>query len=667
MKPKEGPKQDPKFEALLNYLKRTRGFDFVGYKRTTLVRRVEKRMQSVNLRDFADYMDFLEVHPEEFGQLFNTILINVTGFFRDREAWDFLAREIVPRILASKPKKGPIRVWDAGCASGEETYTVAIVLCEALGHDVFRESVKIYATDVDQEALAQARQATYFAKQIEDVPPPLREKYFEAAAGQFVFDADLRRSVIFGRHDLIQDAPISRLDLLVCRNTLMYLNAETQVRILARFNFALEATGFLFLGRAEMLLTHTNLFKPVELKHRIFAKTPNVNTRERLLLTQTGDLDAVNHVGSDVRLWEVSVDAAPVAQIVVDANGSLARANEQARILFGVTPRDVGRPLQDLEISYRPVELRSLIEQAYAKRQVIRPGGVERRLGGEHVQYFDLEVAPLYDGGTTLGVSVAYTDVTHHRRLEDELARSRQDLEVANQELQSAQEELETTNEELQSSNEELETTNEELQSTNEELETMNEELQSTNTELSTLNDELRQRTGELDEANHLLGSVLRRIQVAAVVVDRELNILLWNSRAEDLWGLRSDEVLGKPLVQLDIGLPIEPLLGPLRQCVAGGTKVHEMILEATNRRGHRIQCYVTCDSLLEDEKAGPGALLFMADMDLVERKFTGKDVTGLEGREGHHCLDGSGLRRRGRRPSPRYPRYRRGAGRSTG
>jgi two-component system CheB/CheR fusion protein len=636
MKPKQDPKQDPKFEALLDYLKRSRGFDFIGYKRSTLIRRVEKRMQAVNVRDFGDYEDFLEVHPEEFGQLFNTILINVTGFFRDREAWDLLAREIVPKIITSKPPQGPVRVWVAGCASGEEAYTLAIVLCEALGHDVFRDRVKIYATDVDEEALAQARQASYYAKQMEDVPPPLREKYFEAATGQFIFNADLRRSIIFGRHDLIQDAPISRLDLLVCRNTLMYLNAETQGRILARFNFAVNDSGFLFLGRAEMLLTHSNLFQPVDLKHRIFAKTANGDARARLLQARTGDLDTVNHVGRDVRLWEVSVDTAPVALIVVDANGALVHANAQARTLFGVTHLDVRRPLQDLEISYRPADLRSLIERAYAERRRVGQEGVERRVGKEEVQYFDLEVVPLYDGGTTLGVSVYFTDVTRQQRLGEALERSRQDLETTNQELQSAQEALETTNEELQSSNEELETTNEELQSTNEELETMNEELQSTNTELQTLNDELRERTGQLDKTNLLLRSVVSRTLAALVAVDQRLHILLWNSQAENLWGLRSDEVLGMPLVQLDIGLPIEPLLGPIRQCVAGGTQVHEMILEATNRRGQQIKCYIHCTPLFKDEHSEPGALVFLFDMDLLERKFRGKDLTGPEGREGH-------------------------------
>jgi two-component system CheB/CheR fusion protein len=268
------PEREPEFEALLDYIKYTRGFDFTGYKRPSLMRRICKRMQMVGVEGFSAYQDYLEVHPEEFAPLFNTILINVTGFFRDPAAWDYLAARIVPHILEEKKSDGPIRVWSAGCASGEEAYSLAMQFAEALGVEVFIERVKIYATDVDEESLVQARQATYPERALEGVPEELRRKYFEPVANGFMFRASLRRAIIFGRHDLVQDAPISRLDLLVSRNTLMYFNAETQAQILARFHFALNPTGVLFLGKAEMLLTHANLFVPVELKCRIFTKVP---------------------------------------------------------------------------------------------------------------------------------------------------------------------------------------------------------------------------------------------------------------------------------------------------------------------------------------------------------------------------------------------------------
>jgi two-component system CheB/CheR fusion protein len=207
----------------------------------------------------------------------------------------------------------------------------------------------------------------------------LRDKYFELAGDHYSFRDDPRRSLIFGLHDLAQDAPISRLDLLVCRNTLMYFNAEAQAKILARLHFALKDDGFLFLGKAEMLLTHANLFRPVDLKSRIFTKVPKENLRDRMLvLAQAGNLEASNHLAQGVRLRDAAFNVTPVAQVVVDLDGNLAMANDQARPTFSLHPKDVGRPIQDLELSYRPVELRSLIEQAYAEQRTIRLTNVER-------------------------------------------------------------------------------------------------------------------------------------------------------------------------------------------------------------------------------------------------------------------------------------------------
>lgn len=273
---------DEAFEALLNYLKRSRGFDFTGYKRPSLMRLMKKRMAKVKVESYGEYFDFLQVNSVELTYLFDALLLNVTTFFRDASAWQSLAEEIIPRILDVKAENEPIRVWSAGCASGEEAYTLAIILAEALGIEEFKTRVKIYATDVDEDTLTQGRLASYTARVVRNVPEELRGRYFDTARTVYTFRNELRRAIIFGRHDLLQDAPISRLDLLVCRNTLMYFNAETQSRILARFHFALKDTGFLFVGKAEMLLTHTNLFTPVQLKYRIFSKVPKVSLRDRL-------------------------------------------------------------------------------------------------------------------------------------------------------------------------------------------------------------------------------------------------------------------------------------------------------------------------------------------------------------------------------------------------
>ncbi|NUT91682.1 MAG: PAS domain S-box protein [Saccharothrix sp.] len=489
----DGQAADADFEEVLRYLKESRGFDFTGYKRTSLMRRVRHRMAQVGIDNDIDYIDHLQVNADEFDALFNTILINVTGFFRDSEAWDHLRDEVVPTLLAERGPDDPIRVWSAGCASGEEAYSLAILLAEALGAERFRQRVKIYATDVDDDALAHARHASYTERELQGVPADLLARYFDHQNGRHTFRKDLRRSVIFGRNDLVQDAPISRIDLLVCRNALMYFNQETQAKILGRFHFALVPRGVLFLGKAEMLLSHTRIFDPIDLKRRIFRKVASSSGGQAHFVTQALVQDRRFDVGGLDQLREYAFSAGPVAQVVVTGDDVLALANQQAETMFGLGTRDVGRPLRDLDLSYRPVELRGYLEQARAERRAVRVKEVEwARTAGESL-WFEIHLNPLISvDNAILGVAIVFHDVTAARRLLEDLEHANRQLESAYEELQSTNEELETTNEELQSTVEELETTNEELQSTNEELETMNEELQSTNDELQNINDTLR-------------------------------------------------------------------------------------------------------------------------------------------------------------------------------
>jgi two-component system CheB/CheR fusion protein len=610
------PPPPPEFAPLLNYLKRARGFDFTNYKPTGLARRFQKRMELLGIDGYSHYMDFLEVHPEEFEHLFNTILINVTGFFRDPGAWDYVASTIVPNVLSQKSDGQPIRCWSAACASGEEAYTLAMILTEAMGREPFEERVKIYATDVDEQALNQARMGSYSAGDVASIPPPLVEKYFEPVSGRYVFDKDLRRCVIFGRHDLFEDAPISRVDLLVCRNALMYFNAEAQARILTRFHFALNEGGYLFLGKAEMLLTHGDLFTPIDLRRRVFTKVTRGTLRERLLSLAQGQENGLPLPESPEELRSAAFDAGPVAQLVTDAAGHVMAINERARDLFGLTERDVGRPVQDLAISYKPADLRLMLEQALREQRPIASREIQWSAGPAERMYLDLAVTPLPEAGKLLGVLITYTDVTRHKRIGEELRHAHESLQASQEELQSTTEELETTNEELQSTVEELETTNEELQSTNEELETMNEELQSTNEELHTINDELRQRSEELNTVNAFLESILTSMRKAVVVVDNDLRVKAWNDQAEEMWGLRSDEVRGQHFSNLDIGLPVDKVRPILAECIAGESQNREVVLTAVNRRGRTIQCHVSCSQLVETGAGTRGAILLLDEVE---------------------------------------------------
>jgi two-component system CheB/CheR fusion protein len=325
--------------------------------------------------------------------------------------------------------------------------------------------------------------------------------------------------------------------------------------------------------------------------------------RDRLLLTSPPSVvDLGSEAGSDVR--ESAFDAAPVAQIAVDADGKVILANDQARSMFGLSLGDLGRPLKDLEVSYRPVDLRSNIELAHAEAHSIALSRVVMTSSSGEPRELEVHISPLYSGDRTLGTTITYNEVTAQRRLQAELETSKADLEKAYEELESTVEELETTNEELHS--------------TNEELETMNEELESTNEELQTMNDELRQRSLELDEVNTFLETILTSLGVAVAVLDPALTVRVWNAFSTDLWGLRPDEAEGRNLLGLDFGLPVERLKRPLHAMLRDGDRT-ELVVEATNRRGRPIECRVVAVPMARDGagngNAVTGAILLMEEV----------------------------------------------------
>jgi two-component system CheB/CheR fusion protein len=358
------------------------------------------------------------------------------------------------------------------------------------------------------------------------------------------------------------------------------------------------------------MLSRSTLFTPVDLRRRVFQKVSRAEAYRPIPRPRSSVAD---ESPVDVLMRDVGFESAPIAQLIVDRPGNLALANMQARTLFNLAQRDVGKPLKDLEVSYKPVELRSQIDRAYAERHSISLRDVVWVYPSGDQRVMDVQVAPLVAAdGQLVGVGISFVDVTRYKRLQDAVEHSKRDVEVAYEELQSTVEELETTNEELQSTNEELETTNEELQSTNEELETMNEELQSTNEELETINDELNLRTDELNQTNFFLESILGSLEAGVVVLDAELRVSAWNEGAQDLWGLRADEVQGQHFMNLDIGLPVEKLRGQLRKMLVGSEIEQPILLEATNRRGRPITARVRLSPLADSDAVPRGLIVFM-------------------------------------------------------
>lgn len=606
---------DPAFEALLRYIQESRGIDFRGYKRTSLRRRITLRMEALGAEDFMAYRARLEAEPGEFEDLLNTVLINVTSFFRDADAWNVLRDQVIPSILASGNTDRPIRVWSVGCASGEEPYSIAILFAEALGTSEFCKRVKIYATDLDEEALKTARNATYPPRDLENVPPELLDKYFERTNNHYVFERELRKCVIFGRHNVVNDAPISRIDLLTCRNLLIYLEAETQSIVLPRLHYALTRDGYLFLGKAETQLARSSLFRPVEMKHRIFSKVPQ-EWRRPISSFTASRLSRLEPAMTDTRLLEGIINEVGTALMVIDDGGSVTLANLPARLLFGVGDADIGRPFQDLPISYRPIELRGPIEEVFRQRIGVRLEDQEYRQNQADILRLTIDIRPLFNAdGSVYSALIAFTDQTRLHTLHRELEAAQENLEHTIEELQSANEELETTNEEIQSTNEELETTNEELQSTNEELETLNEEARSSNEEMESVNEELRIQAEQAGIYRNYVESALRAMNGGIIVLDQQSMIRSWNRWSETTWGRRAEEVIGTRFEQLDIGLPIHRLREGISAVHTGRAENVDIVLEGVDRRGRAILCRVRMSQHVDDDGHQQGLVLVFQDM----------------------------------------------------
>ena len=580
-----GADVDPGLRPLLDKLSATHNFDFREYKEPSLARRIRSRMSQVRMDSFDAYSHYLDQHAEEYVTLFNTILINVTGFFRDPEAWKILAADLIPRIVQAAGDSRSIRIWSAGCSSGEEPYSIAMLLAEYLGDRAADYVVKVYATDVDEDALAAARHAVYRLEHLKGVPDALVDKYFAPDGQLYRVRRDLRRWCIFGSHNLTQAPPLSHIDLLVCRNVLIYFTSELQERILSRFHYAVREDGFLFLGRSESLLARSRLFRPVHLKWRLFERTPSVARQVAAVLPDRDDARA--HAGSSTHETgargeqptglrsQRTLEALPSAVMVIDTTDTILAWNPAAEALFDVPVASaVACKFRDLDVSYRVEGLRARIEEVKTRHSPTRMENVVfARRNGEPM-HADIWIQPLFEAYRLLGILVFAMEASEHARLKEQMSRVAEQHATAIEELQSTNEELETTNEELQSTNEELETTNEELQSTNEELETTVEELQAANTELAALNAELEGRTGERNRLDTFHRSLLNSLNYGIVVLDRDAQVTAWNQTAERLLALRGEHAVGRQFFALPIGQVGQQTRTPFNAVLRSGDAV---------------------------------------------------------------------------------------------
>jgi two-component system CheB/CheR fusion protein len=535
---------------LVHLLAEDRGIDLRGYKASTLERRVRRRMQQLGIGTYGEYLRYTDRTPGETAKLLDTVLINVTRFFRDTQAWDVLEQQALPVLFRNRPPGSVFRVWCAGCATGEEPYSVAILLCEMLGPRTEDYEIKVYATDNDESALNIARRAEYPVEALRGMKPKIRAKYFTGDHRVRVA-REVRRMVIFGRSNLLTDAPISHVDLLVCRNVLIYFDAAAQAHIMSRLKYALNDGGVLFLGKSESQLKRNSELIPINLRWRIFQRHAPYGEAARLDMAGERTMDLKERAHEELQILKLYYDTVlstlEPGVLVVDVADMVITENDKVMSLWELSQKMVGHKLQETELWKRCPELKQYLEESRASG----PKTVRFDCYATASIMVTMTIKPIIgrSGGGQVGTLIYMENVTSRMTLQSTIV----ELETTAEELQSANEELETTNEELQSSNEELETTNEELQSTNEELETTNEELQSLNEELETTNEELSSRTRELDQVNVRYSEMMEQMPWPVLLVNDDMLIYMFNSAAQKLFGFARPSEKGMMLQELPL------------------------------------------------------------------------------------------------------------------
>ena len=546
------------------------GHDFSGYKTRTFYRRIERRMQILQIPSLPAYVDRLREDPGEVNTLFRDLLIGVTNFFRDTKAFEALQQLVMPRLFEGKGPSDTIRVWVPGCATGEEVYSLAILLREQAEQSRSRAKIQVFATDIDEAALAVARAGRYPDTLLQGVSKDRLERFFTSEGTSYVVNKSIRDVCVFSSHSVLRDPPFSRMDLISCRNLLIYLNSELQTHVIPILHYALKPNGFLFLGTSENVTQHGDLFSSIDKKSRIFqrrgddAAMPHVPALFRRPAVAGGGLaESKEPTGRSVRQ---SMEARVLehyspAHVVVSREGDVinysggtgkyleAPAGRPSRALMAVARKGLRQPL------------RSALQEAVESQRTAVRDNVELESAGKS-ERVRITVEPLRGDGNESLYLVVFGDL-RLRALEERPARPRKgkardgnleqlerELRETRERLQSMAEEYETAIEELKSSNEEMVSVNEELQSTNEELETSKEELQAVNEELQTVNHELTVKIDELDRANSDLKNLYESTDIATVFLDRELIVRSFTPAVTRIFNLIPGD-RGRPLTDI--------------------------------------------------------------------------------------------------------------------
>ncbi|MCL4562594.1 MAG: PAS domain-containing protein [Chloroflexi bacterium] len=567
------------------------GHDFSLYKQTSLQRRIQRRMKITLVKNLETYLIYLQDNPEEIEVLFREMLINVTHFFRDPDAFQALIEKAIrPLISIKKATHSPLRVWVAGCSTGEEAYSIAIAIqeeIEALKTDC---PVQIYATDIDKESILVARAGIYSSAISADVSPERLKRFFSQKDQTFQIKKNIRDRVVFAPQNLISDPPFSKIDLLCCRNLLIYLEPALQNQLFPLFHYSLNPEGFLFLGNSESISGFSNLFAAVDRKHKLFRRkeaitqgsfTTKIGFTHRETVIPTSEPASTRPITVNLREWteKTLLEYYSPACVVI---------NEKHNILFihGRTGKYLepasGEASNNLLMMARQglkTELATAIHTAITHRETVQKRGLQVKTNGEF-QPVNLTIRPITELPDLQGlILVVFEEVpaspvlpvpqtTNREPQNRRIAALKKELKEKDVYLQTIIEELENANQELKLSNEELQSSNEEMQSTNEEMETSKEELQSINEELATLNAELQKKNEELSWANNDLYNLLASTEIATLFLDLDLHIRRFTPTIHRIYNLLSTDT-GRPIGDFVSHLMDNPLVEYIQQVLA--------------------------------------------------------------------------------------------------
>jgi two-component system, chemotaxis family, CheB/CheR fusion protein len=638
----EPPTQDAQFAGIFHWVKRSTGVDFSQYKPGTLRRRILRRMVLHKLETVGSYLKCLEADPSEVEALYRDLLINVTSFFREPDTFEYLKSDVIPDILLHRRGDMPIRVWVPGCATGEEAYSIAILLLESRQSPAGTPPVQIFASDISKQAIQIARDGHYPENIAADVSPERLQKFFAKSNGGYQISKQVRDLCIFAVQDVTRDPPFSRVDLISCRNLLIYLGVPLQRKVLAAFHYALNPDGYLLLGNSESVEAGSDAFRQIDKKHKLYSRLltparphlefspgelPEDPVRARPSLISQPDLD----LGREADRIVLSRYAPP--GVLINSSFDILQFRGRTAPFLEQPPGQATLNLLKMAREGLAIDLRAALHQAKKTGGPIRKSGARVRTDSGVTDVI-LEVTPVLDRSAPNSArnpcylvlfEIAKPAEGRPRKAplkgrakissaEREMAALRGELAGTQNDLRSIIEEQEATNEELQSANEEILSSNEELQSTNEELETAKEELQATNEELITVNEELQNRNAEMAKVNSDLTNLIESVEVVFVMLDRDLRIRRFTSAAQKVLNLIPSDV-GRPIGDIKPNIQVADLPGLIRDAILKMQPREENVRDLAGRSyAMKIRPSKTGDGKVE------GAILALTDIDALLR-----------------------------------------------